>query len=55
METDFLNTVEQTMTLVNMLNHPNFQINLDVKAMSSERIPIPDVIRDTKGHIATFR
>jgi sugar phosphate isomerase/epimerase len=35
-ETDFLNTAEQTMQLVRRLNHPNFQINLDVKAMSSE-------------------
>ena len=51
-ETDFLNTVGQTMQLVNRLNHPNFQINLDVKAMSSEAKPIPDVIRETKGHIA---
>jgi sugar phosphate isomerase/epimerase len=51
-ETDFLNTVAQTMKLVNKLNHPNFQINLDVKAMSAEPMSIPDVIRSTKGHIA---
>lgn len=51
-ETDFLNTVSQTMQLVNKLNHPRFQINLDVKAMSSEPMPIPEVIRSTKGHIA---
>lgn len=51
-ETDFLNTVGQTMQLVNRLNHPNFQINLDVKAMSSEAKPVPEVIRETAGHIA---
>ena len=51
-ETDFLNTAEQTMQLVRRLNHPNFQINLDVKAMSSESKPIPQIIRETAGHIA---
>ena len=51
-ETDFLNTAEQTMRLVRRLNSPNFQINLDVKAMSSEAKPIPQVIRETAGHIA---
>lgn len=51
-ETDFLNTAEQTMQLVRRMNHRNFQINLDVKAMSSEPKPIPQVIRETAGHIA---
>lgn len=51
-ETDFLNTAEQTMRLVDRLSHPNFQINLDVKAMSSEAKPVPQVIRETAGHIA---
>jgi sugar phosphate isomerase/epimerase len=51
-ETDFLNTVEQTMHLVRRLDHPSFRINLDVKAMSYEPKPIPQVIRDTLGYIA---
>ena len=51
-ETDFLNTAEQTMRLVRRLDHPRFQINLDVKAMSAEAKPIPQVIRETAGHIA---
>jgi sugar phosphate isomerase/epimerase len=51
-ETDFLNTVGQTMQLVRKLNHPNFQLNIDVKAMSSEPKPIPEVIHEAKGHIA---
>ncbi|QOV88694.1 sugar phosphate isomerase/epimerase family protein [Humisphaera borealis] len=51
-ETDFLNTAEQTMQLVRRMNSPNFQINLDVKAMSSESKPIPQIIRETAGHIA---
>lgn len=51
-ETDFLNTAEETMKLVRKINHPNFQINLDVKAMSSESKPIPQIIHETAGHIA---
>lgn len=51
-ETNFLNTAEETMELVRRMNHANFQINLDVKAMSSEPKPIPQVIRETRGHIA---
>lgn len=51
-ETDFLNTAEQTMRLVRRLGSPNFRVNLDVKAMSSEAKPIPEVIRETAGNIA---
>ena len=51
-ETNFLNTVAQSMELVRRIGHPNFQLNIDVKAMSTEAMPIPDVIRSAKGHIA---
>ena len=51
-ETDFMNTVAQSMELVKRLNHPAFRLNLDVKAMSSEPNSIPDVIRSAKGHVA---
>ena len=51
-ETDFVNTAAEAMELVRRLNHPAFQLNLDVKAMSSEPMPIPDVIRSAKGHVA---
>lgn len=51
-ETNFLNTAEETMRLVHRISHPNFQVNLDVKAMSSEPKPIPQVIKETAGHIA---
>lgn len=51
-ETDFMNTVAESLELVRQLNHPAFQLNLDVKAMSSEPTPIPDVIRSAKGHVA---
>ena len=51
-ETDFMNTVDQSIDLVKQINHPNFRLNIDVKAMSSEAVPIPDVIRAAKGYVA---
>jgi sugar phosphate isomerase/epimerase len=51
-ETDFINTVAEAKRLVDEIGHPNFRINLDVKAMSSEGMPIPDVIRSARGYVA---
>jgi sugar phosphate isomerase/epimerase len=51
-ETDFINTAAEGIELCQRVDHPNFKINLDVKAMSSEPTPIPDIIRNTKGYIA---
>jgi sugar phosphate isomerase/epimerase len=51
-ETDFVNTVADAIDLVTQLDHPAFRINLDVKAMSSEKQSIPDVIRSAKGYVA---
>ncbi|MEX0794753.1 MAG: sugar phosphate isomerase/epimerase family protein [Pirellulaceae bacterium] len=53
-EGDFLLTAEKGQELMGMINSPNCQIHLDVKAMSSEKKPIPDIIRDTATHIAHF-
>jgi sugar phosphate isomerase/epimerase len=44
-ETNFLNTCAEAMTLIERLHHPCFQLHLDVKAMSSEGRPVPDLIR----------
>jgi sugar phosphate isomerase/epimerase len=44
-ETNFINTVEEGMKLVREIDHPNFKIHLDVKAMSSEARPVPEIIR----------
>lgn len=48
-ETDFINTVAQGMEIVRQINHPNLKIHLDVKAMSSEKISVPDIIRSVKA------
>jgi len=47
-ETNFINTVEEGMKMVREIDHPNFKIHLDVKAMSSEPTPVPAVIRSVK-------
>ncbi|MCL5097827.1 MAG: sugar phosphate isomerase/epimerase [Candidatus Omnitrophica bacterium] len=53
-ETNFINTAAEAIRFVRQLNHPNFKIILDVKAMSSETMPIPRIIRDSWPHFAHF-
>ena len=53
-ETNFINTAEEGVRFVRQLNSDFFKIILDVKAMSSEQKPIPQIIRESKGHFAYF-
>ncbi|EAQ80488.1 sugar phosphate isomerase/epimerase family protein [Blastopirellula marina] len=53
-EGDFLLTAEKGLELREMIDSPNCQLHLDVKAMSSESKPIPQIIRDSVPHIAHF-
>jgi len=48
-ETDFINTVSEGMRMVRQINHPNFKIHLDVKAMCSESKPVPEIIRSVRA------
>lgn len=44
-ETDFINTADEGVRLMEAVGHPGFVLHLDVKAMSSESAPIPEIIR----------
>lgn len=51
-ETDFINTAAQARAFIEQMAHPNLRLLLDVKAMSSEGRPIPDIIRENAGYLA---
>jgi sugar phosphate isomerase/epimerase len=53
-ETNFINTAAEAIEFVGELPSPTFQIILDVKAMSSESKPIPQIIRESWPHFAHF-
>jgi sugar phosphate isomerase/epimerase len=44
-EADFINTCAQAIEILDRIDHPSFALHLDVKAMSSEATPIPELIR----------
>ena len=53
-EGDFLNTAGQAIQLIHMVGSPRVRLHLDVKAMSSESPPIPDVIRQGAPYLVHF-
>src|SRR5512133_338995 len=53
-ETNFINTAADAIRFVGGLRSNNFKIILDVKAMSSEAKPIPQIIRESWPHFAHF-
>lgn len=48
-EADFINTAAEAQAILDQLDHPGLGLHLDVKAMSSEQDPVPEVIH---RHIA---
>jgi sugar phosphate isomerase/epimerase len=53
-ETNFINTAAEAIAFVQQIPSPRFKIILDVKAMSSESKPIPQIIGDSWPHFAHF-
>jgi sugar phosphate isomerase/epimerase len=53
-ETNFINTAEEALSFVRQIPSPHFQIILDVKAMSSETKPIPQIICESWPYFAHF-
>jgi sugar phosphate isomerase/epimerase len=44
-EADFLNTCAEAVELLDRIDHPNFVLHLDVKAMATDDAPAPELIR----------
>ncbi len=44
-ETNFINTCDEAVRLIDLVNHPLVVLHLDVKSMSSEPTPIVELIR----------
>jgi sugar phosphate isomerase/epimerase len=53
-ETNFVNTAEEGRKFAAQFASPAMSIILDVKAMSSEQKPVPQVIRESAGKFAYF-
>ncbi len=53
-ETNFINTAAEAMLFTEQFGSGAISIILDVKAMSSEEKPVPQIIRECAGHFAYF-
>lgn len=53
-ETDFINTAAEARKFAEQFRSAAMKIILDVKAMSSEAIPVPEIIRQNAGAFAHF-
>ena len=53
-ETNFITTAEDALRMIKEINHSNFKLHLDVKAMSGEEKPIPEIIESAKDYLVHF-
>ncbi len=51
-DTNFINTAEEAVRFTRQLASPSFQVILDVRAMSHEAKPVPQIIRESRGAFA---
>lgn len=53
-ETNFLNTAEETVRLIESVGQPSLKLHLDVKAMSSEEKGLGALVLDNREHVAHY-
>jgi sugar phosphate isomerase/epimerase len=53
-EADFINTCREGLDILERINHPNFVLHLDVKAMSTDEAATPELIRRHGGRAGHF-
>jgi sugar phosphate isomerase/epimerase len=53
-EADFIQTAAEACAILDRIDHPNFILHLDVKAMSSEKTPIPELIKTHAARTGHF-
>jgi sugar phosphate isomerase/epimerase len=53
-DADFITTADEGDEIIRLVDHPAFKLHLDVKAMSTEDRPTPDVIRSHVKYLHHF-
>ena len=53
-ETNIFNTAEETIRFCKLVDHPACKLHLDVKAMTDEAKPIPQIIEESKDWFVHF-
>lgn len=51
-DTDFINSAAEAIGFTRGIASPNFKVILDVRAMSHEAKPVPQIIRESRGEFA---
>lgn len=53
-EGNFLNTAAEAVALIERIGSPHCRLHLDTKAMSTESVPIPELLRTYREHLVHF-